>query len=122
MSSNDTVTTFIDACLAGHAFEEDVDRWVERWHDAPEGSAIAALELSEYLGMKAEEYALWVEQPSSLRFVIAARRRGKRVDEMLTSRDDYALAARAQDPQDARTVLLWLVNTGRVDPERAVHS
>lgn len=122
MSRKDSDTTFVGACLAGAALEDDIDTWVAEWHDAAEDSALAHLELNEHLGMTPNEYALWVEQPSALRFVIAAHMRQRPVDELLTSRDDYALAARAASPDDALTVLRWLVQTGRVDPERAAHA
>ncbi|MGX5653247.1 hypothetical protein ACWKWC_00540 [Geodermatophilus nigrescens] len=122
MSRKDSDTTFVGACLAGAALEDDINDWVARWHDAPDGSTLAQLELNEHLGMTLSEYALWVEQPSALRFVIAAHMRQRPVDELLTSRDDYALAARAASPDDALTVLRWLVQTGRVDPERAAHA
>lgn len=122
MSRKDNDTTFVGACLAGQALEEDVDAWVGQWHDAPEGSSIASAALHEHLGMSDAEYALWVEQPSALRFVIAAHHRHRPVTELLTSQDDYALAARAASPDSARDVLRWLVETGRVDPEQAAHS
>lgn len=122
MSRRDSDTTFVGACLAGAALEDDIDTWVAQWHDAPDGSVVAHLDLNEHLGMTPSEYALWVEQPSALRFVIAAHMRHRPVDELLTSRDDYALAARAASPDEALTVLRWLVQTGRVDPERAAHA
>jgi len=122
MFRKDSDTTFVGACLAGLALEDDIDTWVDEWHDAPEGSPLARIELKDHLGMTAGEYALWVEQPSALRFVIAAHMRHRPVDELLTSQDDYALAARAASPESARTVLRWLVQTGRVDPERAAHA
>jgi hypothetical protein len=67
--------TFISACLRGDVLVTDVDDWVDRWHDAngtPNGQSQS---LPQFLGMADEEYALWVEHPESLRFVLAARRR-----------------------------------------------
>jgi hypothetical protein len=64
-------STFLDACLAGAALLADVDDRVDRWHDAygaPNGPQIP---LREYLGLTSDEYALWVEQPGSLRFAAA---------------------------------------------------
>jgi hypothetical protein len=122
MSRKDNETTFVGACLSGLTFEDDVEAWVAAWHEAPEDSHLASLELNQHLGMTDEEYALWVEQPTALRFIVAAHRRRRPVAELLTSLEDYALAARAESPQDARRVLRWLVTTGRVEPERAAHS
>jgi len=114
--------TFVDACLAGDAFEHDVDQWVAQWHDAAPTSSVASITLDDFLGMTDQEYALWVEQPSALRFILAARWRGRDVNDLLTSPDEYALAARAESPSDARKVLQWLVETGRVDPGQAAQS
>jgi hypothetical protein len=111
----DSPETFVGACLAGDAFIDDVDDWVARWHDAPEESSISELELNEYLGLDDAEYALFLHEPRVLRFVVAAHRRSRPVDELLVSRDDYALAARSEAPGDARRVLDWLVRYGLVD-------
>jgi hypothetical protein len=111
--------TFVDACLAGIAFADDVDDWVDQWHDAGgvfNGESVA---LRELLGMSADEYGLWVEQPSALEFIVASHKRGTPVTELMTSRDSYALAARSADPEATQDVLMWLVQTGRIDPESA---
>ena len=86
--------TFVDACLTGRALAEDIDDWVDRWHDAngcPQGHAQS---LDEFLGMTPSEGALWAEKPEALRFVVAAHRYGRSVDDILRGRDEYALAAR----------------------------
>lgn len=121
MSPRDSETTFIGACLAGVALEADIDDWVSGWHDAAEGTRLADLALHQHLGMSEAEYALWVEQPTVLRFVIAAHRRRRPVEALLSARDEYALAARAASPEGAREVLQWLVQRGRVDPELLVN-
>lgn len=115
-------SSYVDACLSGLAFVEDVDDWVDEWHESggqPRGEAIA---LSTFLGMSTDEYGLWVEQPSALRFIVAAHRRGAPVVDVMTTQRDYALAARAEDPDAAKEVLMWLIASGRVDPERASHA
>ncbi|OXR40144.1 hypothetical protein B7C42_07768 [Nocardia cerradoensis] len=118
MSSTATAETFVDAVLAGHALVEDIDDWADRWHDA----GGLGIDLHEYLGMSWDEYALWVEQPDSIRFIVAAHRYSTPVTELLVSRDEFALAARSQSPGAAEKVLLWLVETGRIDPEQASHA
>ncbi|WP_148222495.1 hypothetical protein [Rhodococcus opacus] len=72
--------------------------------------------------MTADEYRLWVEQPSASIFIVAAHRRKTPVGQLMTSQDDYAIAARSEDPAAAKQVMMWLIETGRVDPERASHS
>jgi hypothetical protein len=121
MSTRDSETTFVGACLAGVALEADIDDWVSEWHGAGEGTDLAELPLHDHLGMTEAEYALWVEQPSVLRFVIAAHRRRRPVEELLTAHDEYALAARAASPDGAREVLRWLAERGRIDPDLLVN-
>ena len=67
-----TNRTFIGKCLAGDASIEDVDAFVQAWHEG----AQPGLELREFLGMSGEEYALWLEQPGALPAIIAAQRQG----------------------------------------------
>ena len=101
--------TFVSACLSGSALLEDVDDWVEGWHDSPHD-----LSLDDYLGFSIEEGALWAERPESLRFIVAARRYGKPIQTILLSRDNFELAARASDSADATAVLDWLSKTNRL--------
>lgn len=101
--------TFVSACLSGSALLDDVDDWVEDWHESPRG-----LSLDEFLGFTDEEGALWAERPESLRFIVAAHRYGTPVGNILQSRDDFALAARASDSAVATAVLGWLRETHRL--------
>ncbi|MNI91290.1 hypothetical protein HAV21_11030 [Paenarthrobacter sp. MSM-2-10-13] len=101
--------TFISACLSGTALLDDVDDWVEEWHESPQD-----MSLDDFLGFSHEEGALWAERPESLRFIVAAHRYGKPVQTILLSRDDFALAARASDSAEATAVLGWLRQTNRL--------
>ena len=62
---------YIDAVLDGSALFTDIDDYIDRWHEHP-----GAESLHEYLGLTWDEYALWVEEPRSLRLIIAAKERG----------------------------------------------
>jgi hypothetical protein len=106
---SDVRETFISACLSGSALLEDVDAWVEDWHEAP-----ADLSLDEFLGFTHDEGKLWAERPESLRFIVAAHRYGTPVEIILQGRDDFALAARATDSAAATAVLGWLRETHRL--------
>lgn len=114
--------TFVNACLAGTAFADDIDDWVDDWHDAGGTFDGDQKTLASFLGMSAGEYALWVEQPSALRFIVASHKSGTPVTELMTSQDQYALAARSEDPEATARVMYWLVQTGQVDPESASHA
>lgn len=120
MSSNNATAdseprpTYMDLLLRGEVLAGDIDDFVDAWHDAPDGSTVESLSLAEYLGMTEGEYQLWVEQPNSLRFIAAAHKRQRPVEELLASRDQLGLAARASDQTEAERLLQWLVKRGRI--------
>jgi hypothetical protein len=60
--------SFIDLALGGQARPEEIDDFVDRWHEEPDG------ELHAYLGMTEAEYALWLSDPDSLPRILQARR------------------------------------------------
>jgi hypothetical protein len=60
--------SFVELCVHGKASPDEIDDFVEQWHNHPEGS------LHDYLGMKKSEYALWVKNPDALAGIIKARR------------------------------------------------
>jgi hypothetical protein len=101
--------TFVDQVLTGDALWTEIDDWVERWHAGSGGS-----ELHHFLGMTWPEYKLWVEQPSTLRVILAARELTKDVDELINEPDEFAVAARSLTPDERNTVLQWLRRTGRL--------
>lgn len=108
--------TFIDLVLAGRALHSEIDDYISRWHDAPDDSPAAAMELHEFLGLTWEEYRLWGEQPTALRFIVRSRMHGQPLSEVLTEASELAAAARAADEHDAAKVLEWLIARGRIDP------
>ena len=62
--------SFIDACLTGDALLDDIEDYIEYWHENDSG-----LELNEFLGMTPHEYAEWIKtgEDMVLRDVIEAR-------------------------------------------------
>lgn len=101
---------FIDACLAGDALLVEIDDYVDRWH---EGNGFD-VELPVFLGFSEEEYSLWVERPSSLRWIIAARNRNKPLKAFLIEAGTAAVAARTADANEAKRLVQWLQATGRI--------
>lgn len=69
---SDRKSTFIGAVLAGDAALEDIDRWVELWHQSP--IADDERTLHEFLGMTDEEYSTWVMHPIKLAEIVEAHR------------------------------------------------
>jgi hypothetical protein len=60
--------TFVQACLAGQAQPDDIDDWVDAWHDgnSPES-------LQDFLGFIDEEFNTWVMTPSELHKILVQR-------------------------------------------------
>ena len=107
-------STFLDACLSGHALLDDVDDWVDRWHDANGAPHGVSVPLREYLGLSPDEYAMWVEQPGSLRFAAAARRAGRPVGDVRAVASTALASARTGDDSEARELINWLRDKGFV--------
>ncbi len=111
MSDIRTPTTFMDALLSGEALVQDVDDWIDVWHDGPDHG----VELHEFLGMSWEEYRLFVERPESLRFTLAARKTNQPVADILAGVRTAGAAARSDPGGQAEELLAWLLETGRVE-------
>ena len=60
--------TFVELCLKGEASADEVDDFVDRWHEGD-----ADVPLHEFLGLTRDEYARWVEAPDSLTLTLSAR-------------------------------------------------
>lgn len=106
--------TFVNQVLRGRAFYSDIDDWVDIWHDADDESPVAKMALHEFLGMSTGEYALWIERPEALRFIIAARKTETSTDTVEMLNQVAAAAARAKDDGEAANVIHWLQQTGRL--------
>ncbi|MGW5781126.1 hypothetical protein [Streptomyces sp. NPDC003863] len=103
--------TFVDDALAGVAGIDEIDSYIDAWHDADDTD----LELHEFLGMTWDEYRLWVEKPTTLRYILSAHRHGNTVsEELIKTKSNLALAARADSADEAESVLTWLRKTGRL--------
>lgn len=103
--------TFVDACLAGNALLDEIDDWVDQWHDLDDSDTRS---LDEYLGFTPSEGALWARDASALRYIVAGRRRSVAVEVLIAHKDDFTLAARSSDPRDVERVFEMLMESGRL--------
>ncbi len=103
-------TSFIDLCLDGRAFVDEIDDYIDLWHEG--GTDIS---LHEFLGMTRPEYALWVEKPESIKFILFAKKNKRPIDDFRSMSDNLRLAARADSPEDAEEMIEWLKSTGRLE-------
>lgn len=102
---------FITACVKGRCHLRKIDDYVDAWHEGKAGQDEA---LHEFLGMSEEEYALWVERPEVLPFIVIARRSGQTVQEIILEAEHQPMAARAANAAEARQLHDWLLATHRL--------
>ena len=102
-------TSFLEQCLNGDVDINDIDDFIDSWHESDSTDP-----LYKYLGLSRNEYALYVEQPFTLPFVIMAHKHNISLDDALSFQDGMALAARAKDADEAHKVTDWLRSTGRI--------
>ena len=100
--------TFVDLCLEGEVLAEEIDDFVDMWHEGSSGQTIYA-----FLGLTREEYGLWVEKPSSIYFILEARKRGRHLSDYRRG-SDFRIAARAASAEDVEDLLEWLRKPGGI--------
>lgn len=98
---------FMDACLQGEALLEEIDDFIDEWHESDSNE-----EVYEYLGMTFEEYSLWVENDSILKTIFYSREIGKPVLEVIRESDIQKLVARSATAEEAAQVRVWLKKKG----------
>lgn len=97
---------FVDACLQGDALLDEIDDYVDKWHESDSDE-----ELDTFLGFTESEYDLWLNQGDSIiRNILFARKN----DVAIAETQSLSAAARASSKQEAEKILSWLKNTGRL--------
>jgi hypothetical protein len=105
------MSSFMEDLLEGDALLEDIDDYVNRWHQAPDNAPESGMALHDFLGLTWREYQTVTERPHFLRFVVDARRRKSDLEHDYS---DVLIAARG-DSADARAVYEYLKSVGRLD-------
>ena len=75
--------TFKEAYLSGEATEDDLDGWVDQWHD---GYKLTEF-LHETLGMSYTEYCTWAGKPSKLASILWTWKASAKVKSITTEQD-----------------------------------
>lgn len=100
--------TFFDLYSRGQALPDDIDDYIDTWHDRGDIQA-EALPLHEYLGLSIDEYELWVRDPDVLPLILIARRDSRTLLEVMDDYlDELPMAARADDASTVRALRKWL--------------
>jgi hypothetical protein len=103
--------TFVDLCLKGEVLAEEIDDFVDAWHEGGTGKPLYA-----FLGMTREEYGLWVEKPAALSIILEARKRGGQISDF-RALADFRMAARAVSEEDIEDLVEWLKRTRRISSD-----
>lgn len=103
--------TFVEKCLGGEALLDDIDDYIDRWH---EGKGDPDASLAAFLGFTDEEYKLWAEKPNALAFILNARRGGVHLTQAEDYDRTYRIAARGLSDEDVEELTQWLKQTGRI--------
>ena len=100
--------TFFDLYSRGQALPDDIDDYIDRWHERTDPQA-GSLPLHEYLGLTLDEYELWVRDPDILPQVLIARRESRPLAEVVNDYvDELPVAARADVAATVRALRAWL--------------
>lgn len=109
--SNQSDQRYIDLLMTGEALLEEIDDFVDLWHEVCPGEKI-----HQFLGMTKSEYGLWVQEPDMLPFIVKARReRAELLDFVNDNYDELRLAARASNASQASGLARWLRAQGHLD-------
>ncbi|MCP4339531.1 MAG: hypothetical protein GY799_11735 [Desulfobulbaceae bacterium] len=101
--------TFIDLCLEGLVLLEQIDDFIDQWHDGNSQKS-----LYEYLGLTRDEYAIFVEDPEHLSSILMSRRFNISLPICLEYQGNHAIAARAKNPHEGKKVLAWFQETRKL--------
>lgn len=74
MSSNASNPTFFELYSCGKALAEEIDDFIDRWHEEMTGkSGKQLIPIHKFLGLTEDEYAVWVQDPGILPMILNAR-------------------------------------------------
>ena len=109
MSNN---LTFVERCLNGSALPDEIDDYVDNWHDTDIGTKIP---LHAFLGMDKHEYALWMRDPNAIYGILMAHKNHRSVDDYVDDFYSMPLAARAESTEDTEKLTKWLKVLGKIE-------
>jgi hypothetical protein len=100
--------TFLGLVLEGQAEIGEIDDFLERWHEGR-----GAADLSDYLGMRSDEYSLWLENPEMLALICSARRSRQSLAQAVNTKlAALRLVATPNDRAKLTSLQSWLRRQG----------
>jgi hypothetical protein len=100
-------SSFISDCIRGIALLEDIDDYIDRWHEGGTGLAI-----HDFLGMTRQEYNAYLLDDNALAFIVKAYREHVPFKQIAEHDYSYALAARSQGGEKISQLMQWLTQQG----------
>ncbi len=96
---------FMESVLDGWSLSDDIDDFVEAWHDSNDES-----ELHDFLGMTEQEYSLWFSNPELLPVIITARHRNQRLIDAVNDNmaNSTRIAARSDNSGAISALRAWI--------------
>ena len=101
------MSDFITKCLMGEALLEEIDDYVDSWHDGD-----SDLSMHEFLGMTHAEYSLWVKDPDCLPQIVIARRHQQELVEVGEGHGGLPIAARSENHGVPDNLIEWIREMG----------
>ena len=101
---------FLSRVMAGTALLDEIDDFIDMWHDGD-----STKELHEFLGMRHDEYSLWLGNPDMLAVICTARRqRRPLVDAVNDNLPQLRMAARSGHATDLKRLEAGLRREGKI--------
>ena len=102
------MSNFIEKCLLREAGPEDIDDFIDQWHENPGEQS-----LHDFLGMTRNEYAFWIADAAILPVIIRVRSKRRSMDELLAEFEhQLPAAARSASPSAVQALMTWLKTHG----------
>ncbi len=100
--------TFYEKYVIGEALAEDINDYVELWHESD-----VDCEIYEFLGFTKDEYFLWVDNESNLNYILEAKYKNTTVKDLIEEYEKGDMIA-ARNVEDLDAFKSWLKKTGRI--------
>lgn len=99
--------TFIRLYASGVVTAAQIDDFIDAWHESGDGEQRP---LAAYLGMTEDEYSVWVAAHETLPLLVAARRDGRSVSDVVRAHLAALHGGAAGNETEIHTLSHWLAN------------
>ncbi|WP_428483372.1 hypothetical protein [Rhodopila sp.] len=109
MSNSLKQPTFMDLYSGGYLMADEIDDFIDRWHEEAKVVETDSIPINEFLGMTRDEYEAWVHDASVLPHIVRARMSHASLDAVMHEHvDNMLLAARADNQTAIKALGKWL--------------